>query len=129
MPEKTWDNNPFRNWLLDSLSDRSWRPMDLARRMRPDSPMGAASSISKYLRGVRQPDPATCMTMAAIFGDDPDHVLQLAGHRTGPFGESPTRQALHNLIEELPEEALQPLLVMLRAMQDRESLRPSDPKA
>lgn len=127
MPEKTWDYHPFRGWLLDSLSDRDWRPMDLARRMKPDSPQGAASSISKYLRGVRQPDPATCLAMASIFGDDPDRVLQLAGHRAQPFVSSATRQALHNLIEELPEEALQSLLLMLRAMQDRQTRIPPTP--
>jgi transcriptional regulator with XRE-family HTH domain len=107
--------------ILDALAERDWKPVDLARRMRPDAVQGSASSLSKYMRGLRQPDPATCLIIAAVLGEDPDHVLRLAGHRPHRSGGSSTRDAIYNLVDSLPEDALAPLLLMLRALQDRQT--------
>lgn len=125
-----WDFAPFRAWLLDELDRRRWRPMDLARLMQPDNPQSMASSISKWSRGIRQPDPASLERLAYVLGADLDYVLALGGHRRSterPVSERERRAAdIAAMVRELPPGDLAPVEVLVRGLHDAAVRRSAD---
>lgn len=133
MPNE-WDFLPFRTWLFDELDAREWRAMDLARRVQPDNPQSMASSISKWSRGLRQPDPASLERLAFVLGADPDYVLALGGHRrvstAAPVTERERRTAdLAAMIRDLPPSDLAPVEVLVRGLHDAATKRNADAHA
>lgn len=126
-----WDSGLFRAWLADELDEREWRPMDLARRVQPDNPQSMASSISKWSRGIRQPDPASLERLAFVLGADPDYVLALGGHRrvsdAAPLSDRERRTAdLAAMIRDLPQSDLAPVEVLVRGLHDAAVKREAD---
>lgn len=120
---KRWESaGEFRKWMIAELDEREWRPVDLARRMQPDNPASMASSISKWIRGVRQPDPASCERLALILGADPDYVLELAGHRasiSGALARDDARAKIAAMIATMPGEEIGRIELIIRAIHDQ----------
>lgn len=119
-----WENAPkFRAWLLDELDDREWRPVDLARKMQPDNPASMASSISKWLRGIRQPDPSSIDRMCEVLGCDTDYVLILAGHRapvSSRLEQDERRSHVAAMIADMSAEDFQAIETIVRAFHDKQ---------
>ena len=115
----------FRSWLADQLNAHEWKPIDLARRMNPTDPVNAASSISKWMSGKRQPDPASVRILADILGEDVDYALELAGHRPRQTAADDELAAMRRTIkataDKLPRESLRSMLTIMRALLDEET--------
>jgi transcriptional regulator with XRE-family HTH domain len=75
----SWPSPEFSGWVRQQLRRRQWNDAELARRL--DMPSG---TISRWLRGERQPSTRSCDLIADVFGVDVDLVLTLAGHRPQP---------------------------------------------
>lgn len=66
----------FGAWLESQLLRREWSRSDFARRLgtRP-------ATVSRWILGVRTPDPESCEKIADVLFVDVDEVLAIAGHR------------------------------------------------
>jgi transcriptional regulator with XRE-family HTH domain len=121
-PPLRWpEYGPFRSWLLDELATRGWKPIDLAQRINPKSPVSAASSLSKWMRGELRPTPKSCKAIADALGADLDHVLTLAGHRPAER-ESERAELISDIsamLERLPDEQVAFINTSLRAIYDQ----------
>ena len=69
------DDNYFGRWLQVHLDRRRWKAADFARRLRVGN-----STVTMWLRGERNPTPASCHQIADALDIDPREVLQAAGH-------------------------------------------------
>ena len=112
---------PFRDWLEGELRARDWKPIDLARRVNPDSPANFASSISKWTSGKRQPDTVSCAVIADILGADLDRVLELAGHKPAHNGDE-LIDSIAASLRSLPRSQVEVIGTTVRALHD-EALR------
>lgn len=65
-------------YLRERMQERGWSKADLARHIGVD-----ASLVSRWLAG-DQPRPETCHKIAAAFGLEPETVLRMARHLSGP---------------------------------------------
>jgi transcriptional regulator with XRE-family HTH domain len=74
-----WPSPEFSAWVRQQLRRRGWNDAELARQL--DMPSG---TVSRWLRGERQPSTRSCDLIADVFGVDVDLVLTLAGHRPQP---------------------------------------------
>jgi transcriptional regulator with XRE-family HTH domain len=64
----------FTEWIEKSLTERNWRPADLARAAGiPDA------TLSRILSGQRNPGPDVCLAVAQAFKEPPEKVFRLAG--------------------------------------------------
>src|SRR5688500_4002745 len=64
----------FTPWLLKELENRSWRPVDLARRAGL-----SIGSLSNILNGNRRAGPDMCKAIAQALGTPPEKLFRLAG--------------------------------------------------
>jgi len=74
-----WSSDQFSAWVRQQLRRRQWNDAELARQL--DMPSG---TVSRWMRGERQPSTRSCDLIADVFGVDVDLVLTLAGHRPQP---------------------------------------------
>lgn len=88
----------FAPWLRDQMRRREWNQTDLARRLDTHS-----SVISRWVRGERLPDTASCDRIADVFGLPVDDVLTLAGHRpaTEPIKPDDPRTEFISLVKRI----------------------------
>lgn len=74
-----WPSAQFSAWVRQQLRRRQWNDAEFARQL--DMPSG---TVSRWMRGERQPSTRSCDLIADVFGVDVDLVLTLAGHRPQP---------------------------------------------
>lgn len=88
----------FGQWLASRMQAREWNNSDLARRLGT-----APSVVSRWVRGDRVPDPASCDRIADVLGVDVDLVLTLAGHRPAvePLAPDDERRELLGYLKRL----------------------------
>ena len=79
MEANAWPSAQFSAWVRQQLRRRGWNDAELARQL--DMPSG---TVSRWMRGERQPSTRSCDLIADVFGVDVDLVLTLAGHRPQP---------------------------------------------
>ena len=121
-----WEEyRPFREWLLTELDKREWKPIDLARRIKPEAPVDVASSISRWMRGERRPDTESCRILADVLGTDIDYVLELAGHKPPELTpeEDEVFRSLVARVKALPPEQVALIDTAVRALHDNEMRR------
>src|SRR5918998_1604879 len=96
MEASAWPSDRFSAWVRQQLRRRQWNDAELARQL--GMPSG---TISRWLRGERQPSTRSCDLIADVFGVDVDLVLTLAGHRPQPSVAQPddTRAELIALLK------------------------------
>ena len=110
----------FGNWLREQLEQRRWSQSDLARKIESHP-----SLVSKWIRGLQRPQPLQCRRLSSALRVDYEEVLSAAGHYwpinyenlvNDTIAENSMRNELLNLISDIPEPLLIPLVPMLRAM-------------
>jgi transcriptional regulator with XRE-family HTH domain len=110
----------FGSWLREQIQLRGWSQSDLARRIESHP-----SLVSKWVRGLQLPQPRQCARLALAFNIDSTTVLEMAGHVSphqfeffihDVLADSPVRHEILQLLNEVPEPLLVPLIPMLRAM-------------
>lgn len=117
-----WEGyRPFRNWLQGELDKREWKMVDLARRVSPEDPAKFASTISKWMRGDRQPSPESCRVLADILGADLDYVLELAGHKPARRRNERDEpiESIAAMLRRLPREQVEMIQAAVRSLYDQ----------
>jgi transcriptional regulator with XRE-family HTH domain len=113
------DGKGFGQWLSDALKQQRWSQSELARTMKAHP-----SLISKWVNGVQRPRTAQCALIAEALEIHFEEVLQAAGHL--PSGgdhsvldwivESEIRDRILQLVGDIPEPLLMPLVPMLEGL-------------
>lgn len=88
----------FGQWLARQLVRREWSGADLSRRLGTGT-----STVSMWIRDVRNPSPASSERIADALGVDRDVVLSLAGHRPLDEEVDPDSPAgrIHSLVDRI----------------------------
>ena len=112
----------FADWLSTELRRRNWSQSDLARAIG-----SYPSVVSKWVNAQQRPRTEQCARIADALEVDIDKVLQVARHRWSEdfivmdwLVESTVREEIHQILHDIPEVLLVPLIPMLRGLADPE---------
>jgi transcriptional regulator with XRE-family HTH domain len=107
----------FETWLAEEMRQRSLNNSGLGRKI---GVSGAA--VSRWLRGVRQPDEESIAKLAGFLKVSPTEIYRLLGRLTDP-PRDPYFEILESLWEKAPDWKKQDIVLQLRAVlqeQERE---------
>lgn len=106
---------PFGVWLMARLDERNMTRAQLSRAT------GIRTGHISSMIYLSPPGPWLCAEIAHALLIPADEVLVAAGHRPADAApDTPMRRELMNLISELPDPLLAPLVPMLRALKAQE---------
>lgn len=109
----------FGTWLKEVLAQRGRSQSQLARQIGANP-----SAVSKWVNGKQRPRPEQCARIAEVLGLSTEWVMEAAGHLPGGsdyvpdywLSESDIRQEIVQLVHDIPEALLVPLVPMLRGL-------------
>lgn len=114
MAEHPDADNSFGTWLSAVMRARGLRTAELARIMGVQG-----STVSKWRLGRFRPDSLSCRELADALHVPAQEVLVRAGHvDPATLDGGPVREQLHDLVNMLEPDQLEPILAILRRMAD-----------
>lgn len=109
------DLTPFGRWLMDRLEERDMTRAQLSRAT------GIRTGHISRMIYEAPPESWVCAQLAYGLMVPVDDVLVAAGHRPADAApDTPMKRELMNLIGDLPDPLLAPLVPMLRALKAQE---------
>lgn len=106
-------------WLAKQVETRGWSLRELARRASVSH-----TAIARAVSGETTPDANTCVGIARALGEQPEHVLRLAGYLPSLPPEATEEKEVISIFRSLPRHRRESALAMLRGLGGRTSPPP-----
>jgi transcriptional regulator with XRE-family HTH domain len=104
----------FETWLAEQMRHRSLNNTGLGHRI---GVSGAA--VSRWLRGIRQPDDESIAKLADFFKVSPTEIYRLLGRLSNP-PRDPHFEILESLWEKAPDWKKEDIVLQLRAVLEQQ---------